>query len=247
MKIFKRALGLIATTAVCITPVWADINSSGLRFSAYGGVESASISPGWFALVGSETEFLDPSYRKTYGPVVGVGGAYRFMTSSRQDIFRYLHDVSLGLDVLYFRMKQNGNTLDFGMFDNFDYRLKIESLQFMLNSEWTFPTRYVWLFSFIEAGVGAAFNSASYTDKANGTTSSAVPLTMPSYTTTHFAYDVGAGVKVMMSKHTEMSLRYLYSDVGSAQSGQDATMNVTQSLNIPLKTQAWMLAISYLM
>lgn len=227
---------------------WAKVDSSGYKLSVYGGWQENILNPSSFTLKGNESEQLVPNHSRTDEFTWGLGSAYRFVTPNQQNILRYTHDISIGLDMFYFQARQNGTVIDYNVSPEFNYRINIRSIRFMGNVEWTFlPLTSRLIYPFLEAGVGLASNTNYYADAPNSNSSTGVGITFSSYTKLQYAYDLGAGIKWLPSKNVELSFRYLFSNLGSVYSGTKANLAVDSSYNIPLKTQSLILGLSYLL
>lgn len=242
----------ILTCGICVlllstSTTWANIDSSGYKFSIYGGGNRYIVNPGAFSLIGDETIQLVPNNRQSNNYSYGLGIAYRFLTPHKK-ILRYTHDISLGMDVFYFQTNQQGTALDYGQFPDFNYRLNIKNIRIMGNLEWTFiPIGKTNILPFLEMGLGAAFNTNYFSDTPNPSAPDGVGMTFSSHTTSQFAYDVGAGLKFMPSKNVELSFRYLYTNSGWVRSGTNASLPVASQYSIPVKTQSLLFGLSYLM
>jgi len=226
---------------------WANVDTSGYQFSAYAGRQNQIINPGSYTLIGDETEQLVPYHARTSDFTWGIGTAYRFLTPNHQNILRFTHDISLGLDVFYFQANQSGSVLDYGEFSDFNYRSKVQSLRFMGNVEWTFlPVFSKAIYPFLEGGAGLASNTNYYSDAPNATSSFGVGNTFSRHNIDQFAYDLGAGIKWTPTENIEVSLRYLYSSLGWVRSGNSASLPVSSGYSYRLNTQSLLLGLSYL-
>lgn len=248
-------LGLMVVgLAIMASPLWASRDTSGIRLSAYGGVQRLTVDPSSFTLAGGQIERLAPYHKMENDFTGGVGAAYRFIPAQTSRIARFANDISIGLDVFYFEAVQSGDTFDYRIFNNFNYRLNVQSVRFMANGEWTFPAILSWIYPFLEGGIGIASNTASYFDTPNANAPSGINLSLGTSTgvniakgtTTQFAYDVGAGVKVPLYQHLELSFRYLYANVGAANTSKNANLPVTSAVHVSLAPQTWLLGLSYL-
>lgn len=249
LKKYNWHLGCsVIVLLLATSTVWANVDTSGYKFSAYGGWQKQIIHPGSYALIGDETEQLVPDHSRATNFSWGLGTAYRFLTPNHKNILRYTHDISMGLDIFYFQATQNGRVMDYGESYEFDYRTKIQSLRFIGNMEWTFlPITSKAIYPFLEVGAGLASNANYYSDTPNSNSSNGVGITFSRHDIIQFAYDLGAGFKYMPSKNVEVSLRYLYSNLGSVRSGTKASLPIDTAYNFSLKTQSLFLGLSYLL
>lgn len=226
---------------------WANVDHSGYKFSVYGGLQKNILHPGSFTLVGNEIERLVPNDSKTTNFLWGLGAAYRFILPPQKNILRYLHDIDLGLDLYYFQTNQSGIALDFNESPDFDYKLRIQSLRVMGNLEFTLlPVTSKIIYPFIVFGAGLASNTNHYHDLPNANSPTGVGVSFDRNATMELAFALGAGVKWMLCRNTEISLRYLYANLGSVKSSKDANLAVSSQYSFPLTTQSLSLGISYL-
>jgi opacity protein-like surface antigen len=237
---------IITLLSISIAPAWANWDTSGWSLSAYGGVQQLNLDPSSFTLAGNQVEALEPTHHRINNFTGGLGLAYRFVPITPSSIFRFAHDISIGMDVFYFEAIQHGDTLDYRIFNNFNYRLNVQSVRFMANGEWTFPGIGGLLFPFLEGGIGIASNTASYKDTPNANASTTVGINIAKGSSTQFAYDVGGGIKVPLGKNIQASFRYLYSYLGSATTSKNANLPVSSGVSVSLAPQMWLLGISYL-
>jgi len=223
----------------------ADINSSGLQMSVYAGVAKSRVHAGTLNLVG-ETDYLHSqnSAGQQNNFTWGIGAAYRFVLPQAY----VLHDISAGLDFYYFKTTQRGTTWQSNNPEqiNYLYKLPVRSARLMLDSEWTFhPLIKQRLFPFIEAGVGVAANSMSYKDTpvegliGDGNTE------LYGHSTYQFAYAAGVGTKVLLTPYLNLSLRYLYSNLGNAYTARRGNIPVMSRMKAAVSVQSWLLGLTY--
>lgn len=239
---------LVATAAfLSLQVTCTTAGNAKIIYSLYGGPQRTNISPNpsSFTLIGEQVQVLHPTYRSASNFLPGLGIKYQYSPEAGTSLSSYAHTLSLGVDAFYTRMSRYGATYDYGLFNNFDYRMRVESLRLMINGEWTLPSLFSHLYPFFIAGVGPAYNSASYSDQANASAPLAVSINMPKVSSVAFAYNIGAGFKVPLTHNIEISIRYLYSDLSVASTGSDANLSLAHSIQIPLTTQTWLLGISY--
>lgn len=233
-----------------VTAPWAanlsHFDRSGMQLSGYAGATQISINPS--TLQGfNETDSLHPNdghYQQT-DVTWGFGTAYRFVLPNFPR--NIIHDMSAGLDFLYFQTTQKGQTWLFEqpLYNNYTYQLPISSLRLMADSEWTFRSLLrPYLFPFIEGGIGFARNTASYAD------SPLIPdttgLTIYTDVQYQFAYTAGAGIKFLLPCNGQLSVRYLYADLGNATTSSNASVSLAAPITIRLTTQTWLAGLTYL-
>ncbi|WP_133128105.1 outer membrane protein [Legionella nagasakiensis] len=238
--IVSRYVSILLVT----TSVWAGMESSGPQANLYVGATNSQVNPGKLYLI-EEVDSLHPAGDRHTDFTWGLGLGYRFvLPPSTQSI---LHDISAGLDLFYFKTTQNGSVWQYQHpdFNNYRYQLPIKSLRFMVNSEWTAHPLGARLFPFAVAGFGYARNTASYQD---------YPLADVGGTGVHldsrvhyqFAYNLGAGLKLLLTQNMDISFRYLYTKLGDAVTASSGNVSVEAPLKVPLSTQAWLFGLSYL-
>ena len=230
-------------------------NNPGFRFSAYLGPNWAHVSPSNIFLNG-ENDSLNFATQPT-DFTWGFGAAYRWLTPNIYPL--NLHDVSLGLDIIYFRTQQQGQTwqYDSPAFYNYNYQLPVSNLRFMFNTEWTIQplpmqmnlfSQSTQIYPFIDAGIGVTRNTLSYNDTP-------VPgfggagLIIISNAQSQFAWDVGAGLKIpfQVKDHAvEASVRYLYTGLGHATTSGLANATLVAPMTINFSTQALLFGLSVL-
>lgn len=102
---------------------------------------------------------------------------------------------------------------------------------------------------YIHAGIGLSFNNAGNYSEAptSGVTAPRVNPGFSSYTTTNFAYSLGAGVDFQVTDNIIVSAQYQYQNLGNVKSGNGSAAWSTQSLDLgTYTTNAVLLSVSYL-
>lgn len=228
-------------------------NTTRFRLSAYVGPNWSNVSPSGINLV-NETDTFNSLTHPT-DVTWGFGAAYRWL--SPNTYFFNLHDVSLGMDFVYFQTKQQGMIWQYNdpTFANYNYNLPITSWRFMVNSEETFqalPLRFphqTEIYPFINVGIGGASNEMSYNDTPIPAIGG-LGLKVGSYTQSQFAWDAGAGLKVpfsFRSRTFEASVRYLYTDLGQATTSSQGNITLTAPITTHLSTQTLLFGLSVLL
>lgn len=221
--------------------VFAVVDTSGFKLSIYGGIADTRMDDGDYTLKGNQVESLAPEDDSSLNFVWGLGLAYRFVFSN------YLHDVSIGLDMFHLTRSQTGDLLDYKILDNSTYQLEFESTRLMADSEWTFHPIGSWLYPFIEAGIGFTANTTNYENTPDSNAAWEVGQSMPDNTIYQFAYNVGGGIKIVLSHKIELSFRYLYAGLGSATTDEStASLPTTAGIDTPVHSQTWLAGLSLL-
>lgn len=102
---------------------------------------------------------------------------------------------------------------------------------------------------YLHAGAGFSFNNAgNYSEAVRaGVTAPRVNPGFASYTTTNFAYSLGAGVDFQATPKIIISAQYQYQNLGNVKSGNGNAAWSTQSLDLgTYSTNAVLLSLSYL-
>jgi opacity protein-like surface antigen len=183
---------------------------------------SNEVFPPAFAGVPAQTNTLHGSSDATEF-TAKVGGGYDFVTpAAAKGQNRYvLRDVLLGINAYYVGGKDlTGEVYRYGSSQfNFDnYNADITSWRVMLDSEWDFHPIGQRVMPFVQVGVGDAINTMSYNEtpiSSNNDPGGQVSLS--THTKNNFAYEAGAGIKVSINSKSQLSLSYLYTNLGSAE------------------------------
>lgn len=224
------------------TTVCANMDSSGFQLSAYGGLAVTDINNSSYTLLGNQVEVLAPTNANSYDFAWGFGAAYRLLVS------KFLHDISVGLDMFYLPDSQDGDVLSYGMFDNSTYQLKFRSIRLMADSDWTFRPIYSRFYPFISVGIGFTANTMSFNSSPEPDATWEVGQSMSNNQIFQFAYNVGGGIKVPLTNKVALSLRYLYAGLGSARTdASTASLPTTAGINTPVASQNVLVGLSYLL
>lgn len=177
----------------------------------------------------------------------GLGLGHRYYISPTNKLGN-LFD-SFAINAQFFELipsNQTGHVLQFGLaeFDNYTYQLGVSNYRFMADGDLDFDP--IWnVVGFIEAGVGAASTTISY-----GSTPIA-PVLDPGLklnkkTNWSFAYQAGAGLKFPTFRHCELSLRYLYANMGTMNSSVNGSTDILEKpLQVDMNTHNVLLGLSY--
>jgi opacity protein-like surface antigen len=178
----------------------------------------------------------------------GIDGRYRFKLHA-PSVQNYLDSFGIGVDFFQTaNFHQTGKVLQFNLpeFENYTYRLNLKNIRIMADVDLDFHPIQERLIPFIEGGLGGARATLSY-DSAPISPVDSPNFTLPSKTSWRFAYQLGAGVKYLFKPQVELSLRYLYADMGTVYS---STLGSSASLATPLKatmnTQNFLFGLTYL-
>lgn len=178
----------------------------------------------------------------------GLDAKYRFkfMGTSLQN---YVFDsVAAGLDIIQITsFDQTGHVLQFKMpdFENYSYTLNIKNTRVMADLDMAFHPIGEHIFPFIETGIGIATTAVSYSSSPISPVDGP-EFKIPQKSTLSFAFQLGAGFKYVINQHMNVSLRYLYADMGSVDtstSGNTATLE--KPLNVDLSSQTVLFGFTY--
>lgn len=245
----RSAVALLLTFCA-IQPTYAQ--SSGFVLNLFAGV--ADMTTGLGAIVtplgggfGNEVDTLHGSTDSAeFIPGIGVGYDYVLPINPATGRSYFLHDVSLAVDVYNLNANREGQVYLFGVpaFGNFyNYNTTVSSWQVMLDSEWDFHPLYYGIMPFFQGGIGDAINTLSYQESPQAGVSPLGTLHLPNSTRSNFAYDLGAGVKVPVATHAQLSVRYLYSNLGSAETSSSA---LSQPFSESLHASSVLFGFTYL-
>lgn len=225
---------------------------NGSEIRLYGGVTQAISAPQtvFFNTIYPEWDSLEKDSNSGYGFTGGFGFAHTMLKNASNAAI--IQSISVGLDFYVFNTSITGDVLQFGSpeLNNLNYNFDINTVRLMLDGELNFHPLHQ-LIPFITAGLGASNNNARYYDVAN--INGALlggSVTLPSQTYCAFAYSFGAGFKVPLSQKMQLSLRYLYTDMGKAQTDTAPApylQGVIEPVSMRLRTQAGLLGFTYLL
>lgn len=154
----------------------------------------------------------------------GLGIAYAFNMAPHSCVRPWntylLQSIALGVNAYYLGGSNSGETaIAPGVYfsDSIpigNYKTDLSSVRIMFDSELDFHPLWQRVLPFVQVGIGPAINSMSYHYTKQPGAIPSVPSFNASATQTNFAYEMGGGVKVDLMPHSQLSLRYLYSNMG---------------------------------
>lgn len=218
-----------------------------VQLSLYGGVSRLGLNTGHLAFASDETDTL--KNRQDHNKFIpGIGIAYNFFLPANLTN-SIIQSISIGLDYYYFKNHQNGDVYLYMNpdFNNFKYKIDVKSSNLMLNAEMNFYAFWQGIIPFIEGGIGVARNSVEYRDRPNpGVVGQGSGLNLPNTTKNKFAFDAGAGIKAPITGNLLLSLRYLYSGLGSVHTKTQGNYTIAKPLNVKIHNQSVLLGLNYL-
>jgi opacity protein-like surface antigen len=134
-----------------------------------------------------------------------------------------LRDIAIGVNLYHTQSDRDGQVYSVNTPNNknANYKEQIKSNRLMLDTEWSFHPIWPLIIPFIEAGAGATKNQMEFqqTPRAGNTTVSNLNLSEESQY--QFAWEAGGGIKIPVNNHFQVTGRYLYTGLGSAQSSKN--------------------------
>lgn len=179
----------------------------------------------------------------------GLEALYRFKLHAPSNQHYLIDSLGAGIDIVQItNAQQTGNVLEFNIpeFENYTYALKLNNVRLMAHFDLDFqPIKQV-LTPFVQAGIGASRTGISYNSVPIAPVDSP-NFTIPSQGSWNFAYQAGAGLKYVVKTHFVLSVRYLYANMGKANS---STLGSSTLLATPLtanmSTQNVLFGLTYL-
>ena len=178
----------------------------------------------------------------------GVDAKYRFKLHPPSVKNAFINSMGAGLNFFQItNANQSGHVLQFNLpeFENYTYDLGLSNVRIMANVDLDFrPIKYN-VVPFIEGGVGGAMTTVSYLSTP------ILPVDSPNFMipnedTWNVAYQVGAGLKYPLKPNAWLSLRYLYANMGKANSGIiGSSTNLASPLSIDMSTQNLLIGLTY--
>lgn len=130
-------------------------------------------------------------------------------------------------------------------FTNFNYDYKIQSQQLFLDSKLVLnATHRIHPYALI--GLGTAFNKASAFTATSIDGTDVNPGIFADHSTTNFAYTLGLGVDVDVSKHVRVGGGYRFANLGKTNLGAAPDFVTKQGLSTNLMTHEILATVSYI-
>jgi opacity protein-like surface antigen len=240
---------LLCTTLACQIG-HALVPNNGPAIHLYGGLAKAISAPKslFFDTIYPERDTLVKNSNSGQGFTGGFGLSYDILNAA--DYNSIINQVSLGLDFYFFNTNIKGDVLQFGdpELNNLTYEYGLNTIRFMFDGQLDFhPIHQV--VPFILAGIGPSSIKAKYYDVPRPSEQhDDGGVTLPTSTRCSLAYSVGAGFKVPLSKKIQISLSYLYTDIGTGQTGSIPVLyhlGRIEPISIKLRTQSGLIGLTY--
>lgn len=130
-------------------------------------------------------------------------------------------------------------------FNNYNYDFFNRSLNIFAEGEFSLPPfSFMKLQPFVIAGLGMSANATQYNDWAKPGIAVDSELHLTRKHTLQFAYELGAGLMVAVTKKTSLSLRYNYQDSGKATT--PVRFNLIKPLTLRLISHSALFGVHYL-
>lgn len=213
----------------------------GVQLSLYGGGVDVAIKKTEIDISPFETDTVTKGHHHTsFTPAAGIAYNYVIAPNSQP----ILDSVTLALNYYYISTTHKGDVYQFEnpLFDNFDYSMQLKSSRLMFDTEWNFQTVWGGIVIFGEAGAGAARNKVEYHDTPKpGIIGGGLDL--PSHTQNKFAWEAGAGIKVPVPRMEKLllSLRYLYTNLGTVDSATNGNFAIVEPIKFKPYAQSVLL------
>lgn len=157
---------------------------------------------------------------------------------------------TMGAGLQFFQithLNQTGDVLQFGMpeFKNYTYRLGLNNIRFLANVSLNLHPVFYQIMPFVEAGIGGARTQISYESRPISPVVDPI-FTLSNHASWNFAYQAGVGLKYPINTHLMASLRYLYANMGHAESSLiGSSTNLASPLIANMSTQNFVLGLTY--
>lgn len=229
------------------TPTTSSVGSTGLEVDFYAGASRNTTSnTDNITFPPYETDTLTGANKNSSSFVPGAGVNYNYIFS-RHDYF-FVHGVSLGVNYYHTGASRDGQVYQYGYprFNNYTYKMGVSSNRVMLDGQVALRPLWHGLTIFGEAGIGDALNNTSYNEKSvlgNGG-----QLELDGNTRSNFASEFGGGIKMPITEKSEISIRYLYANLGKAESNtasDGGRGNLSKPISTDLVSQSLLAGYAY--
>lgn len=162
---------------------------------------------------------------------------------------QFINDLLLELNLYRSTATVRGNVWQYQLpqFNNYSFRAPLTSTRLMLDVK---PSLFKWhkISLYPILGIGVGMNDMSYHESVTGIgvdPNSAESLSRK--TNTNFVYDLGVGVRVMLTTHLIASLEYLYTDLGKVSPNGSPANNValTSAPSFTMYSQAILFGLNW--
>jgi opacity protein-like surface antigen len=125
-------------------------------------------------------------------------------------------------------------------FNDLTYKSTVNSTRLMFDAALTVAS-WRWFSVYAIGGIGEAWNRIGYSDyDKDDLTCYDQRLDLGTNTTSNFAWETGAGVRVAFNDRVGLSLQYLYANLGSAHTSSSGTSGtITAPVIVPAQFNLW--------
>lgn len=258
MKRKVKGLHLLSLCSLMLACTATFAAHSPAHFEVIGAVSSSRVHTGntTLGVTTNETDTLvqtndDFRHWNSWGFQVGLGYVY-FLGNSRQfsNNTQWFPMVEPELNLYFNDYDVSGNVNRFGnpAFNELNYKQRIRSTRVMFDLALTLLSKQQFS-AYVIAGIGQAWNDASYSDAANGNASCNIQgLNLGGRTNAHFAWEAGAGIVYALNDVAGLSFEYLYTNFGRIRNPSSGNTGViTMPTIVPgsfnFHTQAFLLGV----
>lgn len=242
----------LIVAVVCLSLVCNGAIAAKFQGSFYiGGTTTTFSSPGNLYFDG-ETDKLVQTNNHFSELTWGAAGAIRSVPP--KILQHLLSEYALGPELFYFSTTGTGDVWQYQLpeMNNLTYSIQVESFRLLATNELTFHPLINHVYPFFLWGIGLAVNDASFVEYPRPSYGWS-GLAVHSSSHTDFAYTFGGGLKFDISKlvglnqnKLQLSLRYLYANLGSAEVSNQLNPILIKPLTVNLFTQTWVAGVTCL-
>jgi hypothetical protein len=227
------------------------------HFEVIGGLGIAKLNAGngELGVTSSETDRLvqtNSGSWNTFGAQLGAGYVY-YMRNAQQysENVQYFPSIEPELNLYYLNSNSiDGNVWRFNNsnFNQLTYDIPLRSTRLMLDAALTVAS-YKQFSVYAIGGIGNAWNRTSYSDVDGANTPCPDQrLSLGSHTNSNFAWEAGAGLAFAFNNRINLSLEYLYTNLGRIQTSGSGnigliTAPIISPAHFNLKSQTALLAL----
>ncbi len=211
------------------------------EFSASGGFSDYRTSNTNLVVSPFETDSIRVNSRSVNGAwKLGIG-IYFFEDQLSSSFFKPL---LLELNLYQTSTTLKGNVWQYQLpqFNNYTFSAPVKSTRLMLDVK---PTLVTWhsISPYAILGVGATWNTASYSEAAYGAgIDPASVMSLSNNTDTQFAWDLGAGFKFPITKNISATAEYIYAFLGDGSPGYG--INLSKAPSFSLQNQSLLFGLT---
>jgi opacity protein-like surface antigen len=242
MKHFKKALMLAALQiSVSHASVPASIPPGLLITGNIGYTDAISQPSQTFKISNYDTDQLS-GFHQHHFPIMNI--------SVKKQMTRFnvpaIDSISIGPAIYYQKIRYYGDVweLQSPEYNNYTYDLTSENLPVLVEGDIYFHTPYQFISPFVTAGIGVSIIDFAYADQAR--------INIPDNSELHlakrnvkFAYNAGAGFKVSIDPHWDCSIRYMYLNSATPNTGTNDTSNIRQPISLRMDSHNILFGITY--